>query len=121
MPPRCRAIDFPRGRVTGSLQRFQRAGVEEKWHDAYEGDAVAVGPGFFVGIAGYDDLSEVVADVPKVVSFNCHFGFPVYMFMLFLKKMSMGYQKLFLASRDKDSVALNFRASAQKFKVKEAA
>ena len=65
MPPRCRAIDFPRGRVTGSLQRFQRAGVEEKWHDAYEGDAVAVGPGFFVGIAGYDDLSEVVADVTE--------------------------------------------------------
>ena len=48
-----------------SSKRFQRLGIEEKWHDAYEGDAVAVGPGFFVGIAGYDDLPKVVADVAE--------------------------------------------------------
>ena len=47
--------------VGGSLQRFQRLGVEEKGHDADEGDAVAVGPGLFVWIAGHNDLPEVVA------------------------------------------------------------
>jgi len=40
------------------LQRFQRAGVKEKGHDADEGDAVAVGPGLFVWIAGHNDLPE---------------------------------------------------------------
>ena len=47
------------------LQRFQRSGVEEKGHDADEGDAVAVGPGLFVWIAGHNDLPEVVADVTE--------------------------------------------------------
>ena len=47
------------------LQRFQRVGVEEKRHDAHEGDAISVGPGLFIRIAGHDDLSEVVADVAK--------------------------------------------------------
>ena len=37
------------------------------------------------------------------------------------KKMSIEYQKLFLATRGKDSAALNFCADARKFKVKEAA
>ena len=49
----------------GSLQRFERAGVEEKRHDAHEGDAVLVCPGLFVRVAGHHDLSEVVPDVAK--------------------------------------------------------
>jgi len=51
--------------VCGLLQRFQRSGVEEKRYDAYEGDAVAVGPGLFVWVAGHNDLPEVVADVTE--------------------------------------------------------
>ena len=49
----------------GGLQRFERTGVEEKRHYAYECDAVAVCPGLFVGIAGHNDLPEVVADVTE--------------------------------------------------------
>ena len=51
--------------VCGSLKRFQRLRVEEKGHDAHEGDAVSVGPGLFIRIAGHDDLPEVVSDVAK--------------------------------------------------------
>ena len=51
--------------VCGLLQRFQWSGVEEKGHDADEGDAVAVCPGLFVWIAGHNDLPEVVADVTE--------------------------------------------------------
>ena len=51
--------------VRGSSQRFQRLGIEEKGHDADEADAVAVGPGLFVWIAGHNDLPEVVADVTE--------------------------------------------------------
>ena len=51
--------------VCGLLRRFQRSWVEEKGHDADEGDAVAVGPGLFVWIAGHNDLPEVVADVTE--------------------------------------------------------
>ena len=64
---RCR-VSMGRGAsvlVCGSLQRFQRSGVEEKRYDTYEGDAVAVGPGLFVWIAGHNDLPEVVADVTE--------------------------------------------------------
>ena len=45
--------------VCGLLQRFQRSGVEEKGHDADEGDAVAVGPGLFVGVADLEEIPGV--------------------------------------------------------------
>ena len=51
--------------LCGLLQSFQRVGIDEKRHDAYEGDAVAVGPGLFVWISGHNDLPEVVADVTE--------------------------------------------------------
>jgi len=51
--------------LCGLLQRFERSGVEEKRHDAYECDAATVCPGIFVGIAGHDDLSEVIPYVTE--------------------------------------------------------
>ena len=47
------------------LQRLQRERVEEKRHNAYEGDAISNGPGLFIRIARHDYLSEVVSDVAK--------------------------------------------------------
>ena len=51
--------------VCGSLQRFQRMGIEEKRHDAHECDAVLVHPRLFVGVAGHDDLAEGVAGMSE--------------------------------------------------------
>ena len=51
--------------VCGLSDGFERLGIEEERHDAHEGDAVAVGPGLFVWIAGHNDLPEVVADVTE--------------------------------------------------------
>ena len=47
------------------LQRLQRAGVEEEGLESHERDAVSVGPWLFVGVAGHDDLPEVVADMAE--------------------------------------------------------
>jgi len=49
----------------GGLQRFERMGVEEEWHDAYECYAVVIVPGFFMKVAGDHDLAEIVADMSK--------------------------------------------------------
>ena len=65
LPQRARCPPPRQARQRGRSERFQRGGVEEKRHDADEGDAVTVGPGFFVGVAGHDDLPEVVADVAE--------------------------------------------------------
>ena len=49
----------------GGLQRFERMGVEEEWHDAYECYAVVIVPGFLMKVAGDHDLAEIVADMSK--------------------------------------------------------
>lgn len=116
--------------VCGLLQRFQRLGIEEKGHDADEGDAVAVGPGLFVWIAGHNDLPEVVADVTeresllfacfdklvqKDVSLNGHSDSPTLKLRASARKFKTGV--VFAGFRS--SEALNFCASARKLKAKE--
>ena len=120
--------------VCGLLQRFQRLGVEEKGHDADEGDAVAVGSGLFVWIAGHNDFPEVVADVTeresllfacfdklvqKDVSLNGHSDSPTLKLRASARKFKTEVVYQFAGFRS--SEALNFCASARKFKAKEAA
>ena len=49
----------------GGLQRFQRMRIEEKGHNAHEGDAMVVKPRLLVGVSGDYDFAEVVVDVSK--------------------------------------------------------
>ena len=49
----------------GRLQRFQRMRIEEKGHNAHEGDAMVVKPRLLVGVSGDYDFAEVVVDVSK--------------------------------------------------------
>ena len=53
------------GNAPYQLQRFERAGVEEKLHDAHEGDAALVAPGLFMEVAGDHHLAEIVVDAAK--------------------------------------------------------
>ena len=49
----------------GGLQRFQRMRIEEKGHNAHEGDAMVVKPRLLVGVSGDYDFAEVVVDASK--------------------------------------------------------
>ena len=57
----------------GGLQRFERVGVEEEWHDAYECYAAFIVPGFLMKVAGDHDLAEIVADMSKRKCLLCAF------------------------------------------------
>ena len=59
------AVARPARPYHGGLQRFQRMRIEEKGHNAHEGDAMVVKPRLLVGVSGDYDFAEVVFDVAK--------------------------------------------------------